>query len=251
MKKTITILIILISLVFSAAIVPAAFVPPAFAQGETPPKLPPVPHIPPEGSPSFWNINFGDFDGTTLRGLIIQAFIDVLGLDETEIDWFLDKGMNLYTIAILFGYTGDDLIGLMDTVIDRAIDNAVTEGYISDGMAEILKDRVDDLEARLSVLEWAGLTREEFMAMLESGMTVCDIAYELEFPFEWFFSRLCIYSVEEYQAAFEERYFLRQDYKGALISEFENRWGTWEDNFITYYNWWDNFEFNINREGSD
>lgn len=238
--KRIPILIILVLLAFSVVVVPTVF-----AQDNQPP---PTPETPPPGSPSFWDIDFNSYHDGTLYQFIIDAFVEVLDLNFEEIDWLMDKNLNLFTIALLFGYTGDDLADLMDDVIDEAIDLIADAYGLSDGMVDILKDRVNDLEYRISVFDWAGLAPDEVLDMLDSGMSLCEIAYEQDLPFDRFFMRVCLYSVEEYQAAWEELYFQRQDLRDALVTEYESRWGVWEENFLKYYNLLQNIEINIGGE---
>ena len=96
----------------------------------------------------------------------------------------------------------------------------------------------------LSLLEGSGLTMDEFKAMLASGMTICDIAYEQDLAFDRFFLRVCAWSVEEYENEWERRYFMREDYKEALMREFENLYNSRERIYK-----FDDLWFNLEGDG--
>ena len=232
MKKKTTILILLVLLIFSVT-----FATTAFAEEGTPP---PEPIPPPEsnGEIYFRGIDLGDFDGSVLHELLIKAFIEITGLYEDEVQAFLDKGMNLVSIAILLGYSGEDLTDLMEKVGEEALDLAVEKKLISQGIADAISDRVDQLGSSLNLMEQLGLTREELKEMLASGMTICDIAIEQDIGFTSLWTYRCRFSTEEYQVAFEERYFLVEDYREVFQQELESRWGTFEG-FIGGLKWWD------------
>ena len=236
MKKTIIFLTILVVLVLTSVVVP-----PAFADDD-PPATPEAP--PSEAFISIGNINFGSFDGSQFSDLLIEAFANVTGLYVSEIELLLDKDMNFLTIAILLGYTGEDLDTLMEDLVDEVLDLAVEDEIISQGVADAILGHLDQLGSNLSLLEGSGLTREEFKELLDSGMTICDVAYEQDLAFDRFFLRVCAWSVEDYQNEWERRYFMREDYKEALMREFENLYDSRERIYD-----FDDLWFNLEGDG--
>jgi len=233
MKKKITILSILVVLAVSALIVPSVYA------DDDPPATPTA--RPSETFISIGNINFESFDGSQFSGLLIEAFANVTGLYESEIQLLLNKDMNFLTIAILLGYTGEDLENLMEDLVDEVLDLAVEDEIISQGVADAIIGHLDQLGSNLGLLEGSGLTREEFKEMLDSGMTICDVAYEQDLAFDRFFLRVCAWSVEDYQNEWERRYFMREDYKESLMREFEKLWKS-KERIYNFDDLWFNLE---------
>ena len=81
--------------------------------------------------------------------LLIQAFANETGLYVEEVELLLDKDMNFVTIAILLGYTGEDLKELMELLTDVLLSWQWMMKYISQGVADAISGRLDQIGSKL------------------------------------------------------------------------------------------------------
>lgn len=114
--------------------------------------------------------------------MMVEAFAIETGKSIEEIQALKDSGKTYLEIAQDLGYVGADLQDLMERVSDTVVQLAVDEGMMPQEMA----DKIIEREFRIGhgelvdpFLEKLGLTREELVEMIGSGMTFQEILLEI------------------------------------------------------------------------
>jgi hypothetical protein len=116
-----------------------------------------------------------------LSELMTAAFAAETGLTVEEVRDLRESGMSLVQIAQDLGYEGEDLKTLMEDVGNAALDLAVVDGVISEEKAEMITLRRENYYFGMifdKLFEALDLTKEDIVAMLESGMTLHEIALQ-------------------------------------------------------------------------
>ena len=112
--------------------------------------------------------------------LLLEAFAIETGKTVAQIQDFRDDGLTYREIALELGYEGEELTDLFERVSDTVLELAVEDGLISEDDSDKLSRRLKLIKTISSwivdkILERLGLTKEEFIALLNSGMTIREI----------------------------------------------------------------------------
>ena len=123
-------------------------------------------------------------EGEPLSGpysdLMLEAFAAETGKTVAEIQAYRDGGLTYREIAVELGYEGEDLVDLFDRVGEAVLALAVERGIITQETSDQLSLRIVIIQKIASwlvgiFLERLGLTREEIVTYLQSGMTLREI----------------------------------------------------------------------------
>jgi uncharacterized protein (DUF433 family) len=152
--------------------------------------------------------------------MMVEAFAIETGKSIQEIQALKDSGKSYLEIAKDLGYAGEDLQDLMERVSDTVVQLAVDEGMIPQEMA----DKIIEREFRIGhgelvdpFLEKLGLTREELVEMIESGMTFHEILLELGYEPGGHLAEKCGLSREEIISRIQGGETMREICPGLLV----------------------------------
>jgi uncharacterized protein (DUF433 family) len=191
MKTTIKLIPILALLVISVVVAN-----PALAEDETPPV------------------------GGPLSDLMVSAFAAETGLSVTEVQNLVDDGWSLIEIAKDLGYTEADIKDLMEGVGDAALGLAVDQGMITQEQADKIANRervIGNSSLAGKFFERMGLTPEEVVSLLDSGMTFHEIALKQGLEFGGFLAERCGLSRDAIIARLDAGETLREICPGIMI----------------------------------
>jgi hypothetical protein len=112
--------------------------------------------------------------------LMLEAFAAETGKTVDEIKALRESGLTYREIALQLGYEGEELSDLFDRVGEAVLALAVEEGIITQEVSDQLSQRLEIIRNIASwlvgiFLQRLGLTREEVVAYLQSGMTLREI----------------------------------------------------------------------------
>lgn len=121
-----------------------------------------------------------DPDYAAWSELLLEAFAIETGKTIAQIQDYRDDGLTYREIALKLDYEGEEITDLFERVSDTVLELAVEDGLISEDDSEKLSRRMQLIQTIASwivdkILERLGLTKEEFVTLLNSGMTIREI----------------------------------------------------------------------------
>jgi len=161
-------------------------------------------------------------DRARMSELLVEAFAAETELTVAEVQAYKDDGMTLVQIAQELGYSGEELTALMSAVSSAALDAAVEEDLISEEKAEMIVSREGKFQFGMifdKFLEKLDLTKDELMTMLESGMTLHEIAIKQGVEFGGHLARRCGLTREQIIAGIDKGKKLEELCPGIMMPE--------------------------------
>jgi uncharacterized protein YidB (DUF937 family) len=151
----------------------------------------------------------GDFRPRSERGHYIQpaAIAEALGISVEELEDARTEGKTIFELAEELGFDLDDIRATMQATLEKAVQQAVEKGLVSEDQAENMLSHIAQwaLRSRRSeglpaecdcngdrsvVADALGITVEEFEAARAEGKTLVDLAEELGVDIDQVFSSL-------------------------------------------------------------
>ena len=112
--------------------------------------------------------------------LLLEAFAIETGKTVQQIQDYRDDGLTYREIALDLGYEGEEFSDLFERIGETVLELAVVDQIISEDESEQLSRRMKLVQ---TITSWLvdrfmvrlGLTKEEFLELLNSGLTIRDI----------------------------------------------------------------------------